>query len=141
MGKVAFITGVAKGIGQATAVAFVREGANVVLTEHIQGIEQTVCMIEEFGGQALVVKCDVLQDEAVRGAIEKTIQTVGRLDCAFSNAGIEGQSLKIADYPVEEWNRVIGTNLKGVFLCTKYEIPQMQKLGGRAIVNCSSGAG
>jgi NAD(P)-dependent dehydrogenase (short-subunit alcohol dehydrogenase family) len=140
-GKVAFITGGATGIGQATAVAFAHEGANVALTEHIQGAEQTVRMIEGLGGQALVVKCDVSQDDEVRSAIEKTIQTFGRLDCAFNNAGVEGKSAKIADYPVEEWDRVINTSLKGIFLCMKYEIPQMLKLGGGAIVNTSSGAG
>lgn len=141
LGKVVFITGGATGIGQATAVAFAREGANVALTYHKQGAEQTARMIEELDGQALVIKCDVSQDEDVKNAIEKTIQTFGRLDYAFNNAGIEGETVITAEYPVEEWNRVIATNLTGVFLCMKYEIPQMLKQGAGAIVNCSSGAG
>lgn len=141
LGKVAFITGGATGIGQATAVAFAREGANVALTEHEQGAEQTVRMIEEVGRRALVVKCDVSKEEEVRNAIEKTIQTFGQLDYGFNNAGIEGETMITAEYSVEDWNRVIDTNLKGIFLCMKYEIPQMLKQGAGAIVNCSSGAG
>ncbi|AKB27065.1 3-oxoacyl-[acyl-carrier protein] reductase [Methanosarcina siciliae T4/M] len=77
----------------------------------------------------------------MKNAIEKTIQKFGRLDYAFNNAGIEGKTVITAEYPVEEWNRVIATNLTGVFLCMKYEIPQMLKQGAGAIVNCSSGAG
>lgn len=140
-GKVAFITGGATGIGQATAVAFAREGANVALTEHEQSAEKTVSMIEDVGGQVLVVKCDVRQNEKVRNAVEQTIETFGRLDYAFNNAGTEGKMVSTAEYPVEEWDRVINTNLKGVFLCMKYEIPQMLKQAAGVIVNCSSGAG
>lgn len=141
LGKVTFITGGASGIGQATAVAFAREGANVALTYHKQGAEQTVRMIEELGGRVLVIECDISQDQDVRSAIEKTIQTFGRLDCAFNNAGINGERVKTAEYPVEEWDRVIDTNLKGIFLCMKYEIQQMLKQGAGAIVNTSSAAG
>lgn len=140
-GKVAFITGGATGIGQATAVAFAREGANVALTEHEQSAEQTVNIIEDVGGRALVVKCDVRQDQKVKNGIEKAIETFGRLDYAFNNAGTEGKMVSTAEYSVKEWDRVIDTNLKGVFLCMKYEIPQMLKQGAGVIVNCSSGAG
>jgi NAD(P)-dependent dehydrogenase (short-subunit alcohol dehydrogenase family) len=98
-------------------------------------------MIEKVGGRSLVVQCDVAREEDVRNAIEKTIQTFGRLDYGFNNAGIEGKTAITTEYPVEEWNRVIATNLTGVFLCMKYEIPQMLKQGAGIIVNVSSGAG
>ena len=140
-GKVAFITGGTSGIGQATALAFAREGADVALTEHGHGAEETVRMIEELGGRAHVAACDVAREDDVRNAIDGTIRTFGRLDCAFNNAGVEGPTVIAADYPIEEWDRVLGTNLRGMFLCMKYEIPQMLRQGAGVIINCSSGAG
>jgi len=141
-GKVAFVTGAASGIGRATAVAFAREGADVVVADVApEGAEQTVRMIEESGGRALALRCDVSHAEDVKAALEKTVEQFGRLDCAFNNAGIEESKLTVEDFPVEYWDRIIGINLRGVFLCMKYEIPAMLRQGSGAIVNNSSIAG
>ncbi|MEH2194359.1 MAG: SDR family oxidoreductase [Nostoc sp.] len=142
-GKVAFVTGAANGIGRATALAFAREGANVVVADiSEQGNQETVRMIEELGKQAIAIRCDVTQAEEVKAALAKTIEAFGRLDFAFNNAGIEPRKpTPTAEYEEEEWNRIIDTNLRSVFLCMKYEIPLILKQGGGAIVNTSSGAG
>lgn len=142
-GKVAFVTGAANGIGRATALAFAREGANVVVADIAeQGNQETARMIEELGGQAIAVRCDVTQSEDVKAVLAKTVEAFGRLDFAFNNAGIEPRKpAPTAEYEEEEWNRIIDTNLRGVFLCMKHEIPLLLKQGGGAIVNTSSGAG
>ena len=99
-------------------------------------------MIEEQGGRALGVSCDVTHAEEVKAALPKTAEAFGRLDFAFNNAGIEPKkAASTADYPEEEWNRIIDINLRGVFLCMKHEIPLILKQGGGSIVNVSSGAG
>ena len=141
-GKVAVITGAASGIGRATALAFARQGANAVVADiDQQGNQDTVRMIEDLGGQALAVGCDVTRGEDVRAALNQTVQAFGRLDYAFNNAGAEQQPKLAADITEEEWDRIITINLRGVFLCLKYEIPLMLQHGGGAIVNTSSGAG
>jgi NAD(P)-dependent dehydrogenase (short-subunit alcohol dehydrogenase family) len=142
-GKVAFVTGAANGIGRATALAFARKGAHVVVADiSEQGNQETVHMIESLGGRAIAVRCDVTQVEDVKAALDKTIEAFGRLDFAFNNAGIEPRKpAPTAEYEEEEWNRIIDTNLRGVFLCMKHEIPLILKQGGGAIVNTSSGAG
>src|SRR5436853_1398226 len=141
-GKVAFLTGAGGGIGRATVLTFAREGASVVVADvSEQANQQTARMIEELGGRALAVRCDVTRTEDVRGALEKTIATFGRLDVAFNNAGIEYTIKPTAEVTEEEWDRIIDIDLRGVFLCMKYEIPLMLKQGGGAIVNTSSGAG
>jgi len=141
-GKVAFVTGASSGIGKAAALAFAREGANVVIADVLtEGGSQTARLVEELGRRALFVKCDVSSDAEVRNALNKTIETFGRIDCAFNDAGIEGKQAITADCTEENWNKVIDINLKGVWLCMKYQIPQMVKQGGGAIVNCSSVAG
>src|SRR5213080_4036787 len=142
-GKVAFVTGAANGIGRAAALAFAREGANVVAADVAeQGNQETARLIEQEGGRALAVRCDVTQTDDVKAALEKTVAAFGRLDFAFSNAGIEPRTpAPTADYDEEEWNRIIDIDLRGVFLCMKHEIPLMLKQGGGAIVNTSSGAG
>ncbi|AFY35868.1 SDR family oxidoreductase [Calothrix sp. PCC 7507] len=141
-GKVAFVTGAANGIGRATALAFAREGANVVVADiSEQGNQETAHMIEELGGRAIAVKCNVTQAEDVKAALSKTIETFGRLDFAFNNAGVEQKNTPTAEIEEEEWDRIVDIDLRGVFLCMKYEIPLLLKQGGGAIVNTSSGAG
>src|SRR6266542_1847868 len=141
-GKVAFVTGAANGIGRATALAFAREGASVVVADiSEQDNQETARMIEAAGGRALAIRCDVTRAEDVKAALDTTIATFGRLDAAFNNAGVEQATAAAADIAEEEWNRIVAIDLSGVFLCMKYEIPLMLKQGGGAIVNTSSGAG
>src|SRR3954447_14027516 len=140
--KVAFVTGAASGIGRAAALAFAREGVSVVVADLAEpGNQETARMIEESGGQALAVRCDVTRSEDVKAALDQTIATFGRLDAAFNNAGIEQEKKAMADITEEEWDRIVAINLRGVFLCMKHEIPLMLEQGGGAIVNTSSGAG
>ena len=142
IGKVAFVTGAANGIGRAAALAFAREGASVVVADvSEQNNQDTARMIQELGGQALAVTCDVRRNEDVQRALNATIETFGRLDFAFNNAGIEYTIKPAADITEEEWDRIIDIDLRGVFLCMKHEIPLMLEQGGGAIVNTSSGAG
>src|SRR5918995_2012284 len=123
-GKVAFVTGAAGGIGRAAALAFAHEGAGVVVSDNSeQRVRETARMIEEAGGRALAVACDVTRSEDVKAALEETIKTFGRLDVAFNNAGVEQAKTAAADITEEEWDRIIAINLRGVFLCMKYQIP------------------
>ncbi len=141
-GKVAFVTGAGAGIGQATALAFAAEGASVAVAGiPADDIRETAQLIEQRGGQALAVDCDVTRADNVTAALQKTIDRYGRLDIAFNNAGIEQSRTALAELSIEEWNLIIETDLTGVFLCMKYEIPLMLASGGGAIVNTSSGAG
>ena len=142
-GKIALITGAGSGIGQATSRIFAREGAKLVLADVVEeGGNRTLKMVQDLGGQAIFVKCDVAQWNDVDSMISKTIETYGRLDCAFNNAGIEGQGGDTHQCSEENWARVISINLTGVFFCMKAEINQLLKQNtGGAIVNTSSGAG
>ena len=141
-GKVAFITGAANGIGRATALAFACEGANVVVADVSEkGNQETARLIEGIGGRALAVGCDVTQVGNVRSTLDKVVETFGRLDFAFNNAGVEQPIKAMADLGEEEWDRIFAVNLRGVFLCMRYEIPLILKHGDGAIVNTSSGAG
>ena len=140
--KVALVTGGGSGIGRACALAFAREGAKVVVADVMErGGEETVQMIREAGGESIFVKTDVSKAADVEALVKRAVDTYGRLDCGINNAGIEGINAPTADYTEENWNRVININLKGVWLCMKYEIPEMQKQGGGAIVNMASVAG
>jgi NAD(P)-dependent dehydrogenase (short-subunit alcohol dehydrogenase family) len=141
-GTVAFVTGAGSGIGRAAALAFAREGANVVIADvSEQSNQETARLIDERGGRALAVTCDVTRTQDVKAALDKIIGTFGRLDFAFNNAGSEQAITATADLTEEEWDRIVAVNLRGVFLCMKHEIPLMLKQGGGAIVNISSGAG
>ncbi len=138
--KVAIVTGGSFGIGRATAIAFAKKGAKVVVTDYVEDSE-TVNLIKAAGGEAFFIKCDVSKDEQVKMMVEKTIEKYGRLDYAFNNAGIEGIAASTADCTEENWDRVLGINLKGIWLCMKYELPYLLKQGKGAIVNTSSVAG
>jgi NAD(P)-dependent dehydrogenase (short-subunit alcohol dehydrogenase family) len=145
-GKVALVTGGGSGIGRATALAFAREGARVVLADiMVEAGEATVRMIQETSGEALFCKADVSKAAEVQALVHTAVDTYGRLDCAHNNAGVEGLRGVIpaptADLTEDMWDYILNINLKGVWLCMKYEIPQMLKQGGGAIVNTASVAG
>ncbi len=142
-GKVALVTGGASGIGRATALTFAREGAKLVIADmNEDGGQQTVHLITEKGGEAIFVRTDVSKAVEVQALISTAVETYGRLDCAHNNAGISGGGRALtAEYPEETWHQVIAVNLTGVWLCMKYEIPQMLHQGGGVIVNTASVAG
>ncbi|CAN5317311.1 SDR family oxidoreductase [soil metagenome] len=140
-GKVALVTGGSYGIGQAAAIAFANLGASVVIADIVEDIEGiTLRTIKTKGGRAIFVACDVSKTVDVQRLIAKTIEVYGRLDFAFNNAGIEGISAPTQDCTEENWDRTIAVNLKGVWLCMKYQLPEILKQKG-AIVNCASIAG
>ena len=140
--KIALITGGGSGIGRATALAFAREGAKVVVADYnAEGGQRTVAMIKNAGGEAVFVATDVSNPKDAESIVARTVEKYGRLDCAFNNAGIEGEFVTTPECSIDNWRRVISINLDGVFYCMKYEIAQMLKQGGGAIVNTSSGAG
>jgi NAD(P)-dependent dehydrogenase (short-subunit alcohol dehydrogenase family) len=144
-GRVALVTGAASGIGRVTAQAFARDGAKVVVTTdaNVRGAEETVRLIEEAGGEAAFVQCDVSKETDVEVLVDRTVEIYGALDYAYNNAGIGPDGVRvplvhIVDTTEEIWDRTMDINLKGVFLCMKYEIRQMLKQKYGAIVNCSS---
>ena len=141
-GAVAFVTGASSGIGRAAALAFAREGAAVAVGDvAVDGARETAGAIEAAGGRALAVRCDVSRAEDVEAAIDAAVQRFGRLNLDFNNAGIEQPVKPAAEIGVEEWDRLVAVNLRGVFLCMKREIEVMAQGAGGAIVNTSSGAG
>lgn len=140
--KVAIVTGASSGIGKATAFAFAEEGMAVVLADVSPEGEAVAAEIrKQHGVPALFLRTDVSKDEDVKRMVETTLEKFGRLDCAFNNAGIEGLPASTTECTMENWQRTIDINLKGVWLCMKYEIPAMLKQGKGSIVNCSSVAG
>ena len=139
VGKVALITGGGSGIGRASALAFAREGAKVVVVDiSIEGGQETVRIIKEGNGKAIFIKADVSNTIEVEEMVKRVIEVYYRLDCAHNNVGIKGGMANTADFTEELWDHVININLKGVWLCMKYEIPQMLKHKGGSIVNTSS---
>ena len=141
-GKIALITGGSSGIGRAAALAFARAGAKVVLgnRRRAEG-EETVKLVKQQGGDATLVRTDVTKAAAVEALIDKAVEIYGRLDCAFNNAGTTGVMARTAECTEENWDYIINLNLKGVWLCMKYEILEMLKHGVGAIVNNASVAG
>jgi NAD(P)-dependent dehydrogenase (short-subunit alcohol dehydrogenase family) len=142
-GKVALVTGGGSGIGRATALAFARDGAQVVIgNRNVQRGEETVSMIRDAGGKASFRRTDVRVAAEIEALVDHAVKTYGRLDIAFNNAGIEGDiQPTIVDQTEASFDAVMDVNVKGVWLSMKYEIPRMLKQGRGAIVNCSSVAG
>ncbi|HYB27010.1 MAG TPA: glucose 1-dehydrogenase [Solirubrobacteraceae bacterium] len=141
-GKVAFITGASGGIGRATTLAFAPEGASVVVADvAVDGAQETARLIEQEGGQALAISCDVADSQQIEAALAVTIERFGRLDLAFNNAGIEQPVKPAHEITDQEWDRLVAINLRGAFIAMKHEIQLMLQMGGGAIVNTSSGAG
>lgn len=140
--EVAIVTGAASGIGRASAVAFARAGARVVVADVlVDGGEQTVEQIRREGGTARFARTDVSRPEEVKNLIDGTVKAFGRIDFAFNNAGIEGTLAKTADLTEAVWDKTIAVNLKGVWLCMKEELQPMLKRRKGVIINCASVAG
>ena len=140
--KVVIVTGAGSGIGRATAIAFAVEGAKVIVSDvNEESGKNTTEEINNNIGEAFFIKCDVSWEEDVKNLIAKTVEKYGLLDCAFNNAGIEGTLSTTTECTSANWDRTININLKGTWLCMKYEIPEMLKNGKGSIVNCSSIAG
>ncbi len=139
-GKVAIVTGAGQNIGRATALKFAARGAKVAVVDILPETgNETVRMIKNQGGEAIFVHTDVTQARAVEAMVAATVNAFGRLDCAFNNAGGAGQYYaSVVDCTEEKWAWTIAFNLTSVWLCMKYEIPQMVKQGGGAIVNAGS---
>jgi NAD(P)-dependent dehydrogenase (short-subunit alcohol dehydrogenase family) len=141
-GKVALVTGAGSGIGREVAIAFAAERAKVVVADISEaGGQETVGLIKQAGGDACFVRCDVTSASECRAAVAATVEAYGRLDCAFNNAGIMGPRMHVHEYSEQDFEQVVRIHLFGVFYCLKYELIQMQKQGGGAIVNTSSVAG
>lgn len=140
-GKVVMITGVSSGIGRATALAFARRGAKISIGDVSAGAGETVDRIREEKGEALFVETDVTQAASVEALVRTTVETFGALDCAFNNSGILPPTRPLAETEDSDFDKVIAADLRGVFLCMKYEIRQMLKAGGGTIVNTASVAG
>jgi NAD(P)-dependent dehydrogenase (short-subunit alcohol dehydrogenase family) len=138
-GKIALVTGGSSGIGRVAAKLFCWEGAKVVIADiNVEGGEETVRRISEAGGEAIFVRTDISKSDEVEALINKILEGYSRLDCAFNNAAVFGSLSPLTDHTEETWDRVLATNLKGTWLCMKYEILQMLKQGSGTIVNNSA---
>ncbi len=139
--KICLLTGAGSGLGRSAALLAAAEGAKLALGDwDDEGGRETVRLIAESGGESVFLKTDVTKSENVKALVRNALDTYGRIDCAVNNAGVEGARNKTADYDEAEWRKVIDINLTGVFLCMKYELPEMVKAGGGAIVNVGSTA-
>ena len=137
--KVALVTGAAAGIGRDSALLFAREGAKVVVNDVlVEEGQETVSMIKQAGGEATFIRADVSSAADVQAMVDKIVETYGSLDCALNNAGVQPTGRLFTENAEEDWDRIIDINLKGVWLCMRYEIPQMLKQGKGTIVNIAS---
>jgi NAD(P)-dependent dehydrogenase (short-subunit alcohol dehydrogenase family) len=141
-GKVALVTGGGGGIGRATAMAYARAGAKVAVVDRDTSAgQETLRLVQALGAEALFINTDVTQGAQVEAMVEQVVTRFGRLDCAFNNAGIEEEHMRLADCAEETFDRIMAVNVKGVWLCMKYQLAQMLQQGGGAIVNTASVAG
>lgn len=137
--KVALVTGASSGIGRAIALVLAREGAKIVVSDmNEDGGRETVDLVARQGGDALFAKANVAEPSDMEKLVAQTVNRYGALHVACNNAGVGGDTVPTADYPLEEWNRVIAINLSGVFYGMKYQIPAMLNSGGGSIVNIAS---
>lgn len=138
--KVVLVTGAGSGVGRTTALVCVREGARVAVVDlETDSAEETVRQVRQAGGEAAFIQADVTQSDQTEASVRKTVETFGRLDCAFNNAGVViDEPVQLADYSEDAWDKTIAVNLKGVWLGMKYQIPAMLENGGGTIVNNAS---
>jgi NAD(P)-dependent dehydrogenase (short-subunit alcohol dehydrogenase family) len=138
-GKVAVVTGGTSGIGRATAIAYAQQGAKVVVVgRRVEEGQETVQLIKAAGGEAFFIQTDVTQEADVKAMVDRTVSVFGRLDIAFNNAGVHGENPVLTEQTDDEYDRMMTANVKGIWLCMKYEIAQMMQQGSGAIVNTSS---
>jgi NAD(P)-dependent dehydrogenase (short-subunit alcohol dehydrogenase family) len=137
--KVALVTGAASGLGFATAKAFAESGASVVLADwNEKEVQAAAKSLADKGHKTLAIRCDVSDDAQVEAMVKETVAAFGQLDAAYNNAGIQNVLVETADYPRDDYDRVMAVNLRGVWSCMKFDLQQMRKQGGGAILNCSS---
>ena len=137
--KVALVTGAASGLGLATAKAFAESGASVVLADwNEKAVQAAAKELADKGYKTRAIRCDVSDDAQVEAMVEQTVATFGRLDAAYNNAGVQNVLAETADSPRDDYDRIMGINLRGVWSCMKFELQQMREQGSGAIVNCSS---
>ena len=137
--KVALVTGAASGLGLATAKAFAESGASVVLADwNEKEVQATAKELADKGHKTLGIRCDVSDDDQMEAMVKQTVATFGQLDVAYNNAGVQNVLAETADTTAEDYDRVMGINLRGVWSSMKFELQQMRKQGSGAIVNCSS---
>lgn len=140
-GKTCIVTGGASGIGRASAVALAREGAKVAVSDvDREGGQETVALIEGNGGEAIFVACDVAQEAQAKALVDATVEAFGGVNVLFNNAGINPMEGSVVDMAVEDWRRVFGINVDGIFFCSRFAIPEMLKAGGGRIINTASPA-
>lgn len=141
-GKVALVTGSAMGIGLAAATAFAEAGASVAMADiNAEALAESVKKLQKAGFNVMAIECDTANEEQIAGMVEKTVSAYGRLDAAFNNAALQTPQVPMAEMSNDDFDRTIAINLRGVFLCMRYEIRQMLAQGGGAIVNTSSQGG